>query len=78
MKNELSPRHRLLLRYLEDFIAFHGYSPSFREIQQVVGYNSIGSISYALSNLHNHGYIKYTPRIARSIVILGSSGNEEE
>ena len=47
MSNSTRPtkKQKLLLEYIEAFIAQHGYSPSYREIMNGVGYSSVATVA---------------------------------
>lgn len=65
----LTPREKEVYLFIKDYHEKHGYSPSLREIGKGVYMGSTRSVSIHLSNLIAKGYIEYTPRISRSIVL---------
>ena len=62
--------HTQLLRQLELFIKTHGYSPSIRELMQLMALSSTSHVRGLLGDLEANGYIRQTPGIARSIIVL--------
>ena len=71
MKNvdKLTERQKDVYNFIKDYHFKKGYSPSLREIAQGV-YCSKPVAQKHLLALIDKGYITYTPRTARSIVIL--------
>lgn len=61
--------HYQLLRCIETFIQWNGYSPSVRELVAIMGGTSTSHISGLLKDLAVKGLIRQTPGIARSIVL---------
>ena len=55
--------------FIGNFIAAHGFSPSFREIMEGCGFNSTSSVAHHLSKMRDMGKIDYQDRIARSVRI---------
>jgi repressor LexA len=76
MPLKLFNRHFAILRFLREFRAEHGYSPSIREIGAGVEINSTFLIRYYLDGLVEARLITRNPRIARS-VILTEKGTAE-
>lgn len=64
-----------LLAYLRDFIAEHGYSPSYREIMNGCNYTSVATVSLHVNNLIKRGHIVKRDKSARSLEVV--SGVEE-
>ncbi len=63
----LTKKQKRILDYLKDFIGTHGYSPSFAEICQALGYASLATVHEHLTNLEAKGYIRKPYRGRRSI-----------
>lgn len=59
-----------LLSYIESFIAEHGYSPSYREIKNGMGYNSIATISLHINSLITRGHLRKRDNAARSLELV--------
>lgn len=66
---ELTKREQDIFNFIIEYRNKKGYSPSIREIQKGVFLNSPNMIHRYLINIVNKGYLEYTPRIARSIII---------
>lgn len=66
-------KQRELLAYIESFIAEHGYSPSYREIMQGLGYTSVATVSLHVNSLIKRGHIKKRDRSARSLEVIHRS-----
>lgn len=61
---------RALLRFIQNFIAGAGFSPSFAEIAEGMGLKSKGPVHDMIQRLADRGYLSFTPGVARSIVII--------
>jgi repressor LexA len=68
----LTKRQRQILDYLASYEGEHGYAPSFEEIAEQFGYNSLATVHEHLSNLERKGYIKRAYNESRAIEILPS------
>lgn len=62
--------HNEVLDYIIEYIKEHQYAPSNREIQAGVNYKSVETVTRALNQLERDGFIKRTPNIPRSIIVL--------
>jgi repressor LexA len=60
-------KQKLLLEYIEAFIAQHGYSPSYREIMNGVGYSSVATVAVHINNLIQRGHLIKREHSARSL-----------
>lgn len=60
-------KQKLLLEYIESFIAEHGYSPSYREIMNGVGYTSVATVALHINNLVARGHLIKRDNSARSL-----------
>lgn len=65
---ELTERQREIYLFILHYQENHGYSPSIRDICKGV-FLSQPSVTRHIDNLIKLGYIEYTPKVARSIVI---------
>lgn len=63
----LTKRQREILDFIEGFLRFRGYSPSFEEIAEHFGYRSLATVHEHLQNLQAKGYIKKNYNESRSI-----------
>jgi SOS-response transcriptional repressor LexA len=63
-------KQRELLSFIEQFIAEHGYSPSYREIRDGVGYTSIATVALHVNNLVARGHLIKRDHAARSLEVV--------
>jgi len=66
----LTKRQREMLDFIEGFVRFRGYSPSFEEIAKSFGYRSLATVHEHLSNLQAKGYIRKNYNESRSIELV--------
>ncbi len=66
----LTKRQREMLDFIEGFVRFRGYSPSFEEIAENFGYRSLATVHEHLSNLESKGYITKNYNESRSIELV--------
>jgi SOS-response transcriptional repressor LexA len=66
-------RQKELLTFIEDFIAEHGYSPSYREIMAGTGHTSVATVSLHVNNLIKRGHLAKRDRSARSLEVVNPS-----
>lgn len=69
MKDKLTKRQQSVLRYIEDYLAKHGYPPSIREIGLALGIKSLRGVTVHLDALERKGYIR-RESTSRSIQVL--------
>jgi repressor LexA len=69
----LTKRQREILDFVEGFVRFRGYSPSFEEIAENFGYRSLATVHEHLSNLQAKGYIRKNYNESRSIELVDSN-----
>ena len=67
-------KQRELLSFIEQFIAEHGYSPSYREIMKGLDYTSVATVALHVNNLIRRGHLKKRDRSARSLELTEPSG----
>lgn len=72
MEKNIRPtkKQRLLLEFIADFIAEHGYSPSYREIMVGCNYTSVATVSLHINNLIKRGHLRKRDNSARSLEIV--------
>lgn len=70
-------KQKELLGYIEEFIATHGYSPSYREIMQGTGHTSVATVSLHVNNLIKRGHLAKRDRSARSLEVVKPKGAAE-
>jgi len=63
-------RQKELLTFIEDFIAEHGYSPSYREVMAGTGHTSVATVSLHINNLIKRGHLAKRDRSARSLEVV--------
>lgn len=63
-------KQRELLLYIEQFIAEHGYSPSYREIMAALNYTSVATVALHVGNLIKRGHLIKRGRSARSLEVV--------
>lgn len=68
----LTKRQREILDFIEGFVRFRGYSPSFEEIAKNFEYRSLATVHEHLSNLQSKGYIRKNYNESRSIELVDS------
>lgn len=67
---QLTEKQDAIFIYIKGFIEANGYSPVAKEIQNQFGYASENAACEHLNAIERKGFIKRTPKIARSIVVL--------
>lgn len=63
-------KQRDLLTFIEQFIAEHGYSPSYREIMNGLNYTSVATVSLHINSLIRRGHLMKRDRSARSLEVV--------
>lgn len=63
-------KQRELLAFIEDFIAEHGYSPSYREIMAGLNYTSVATVSLHVNSLIKRGHLRKRDYNARSLEVI--------
>lgn len=66
---ELTKEQEDVLNIIKDFIKSNGYSPTDRELCDITGKKSLGTISYYKKILKKKGYIDYVFNRKRTIVV---------
>lgn len=62
-----------LLIFVRDFIAEHGYSPSYREIMNGCHYTSVATVALHINSLIARGHIVKRGRSARSLEVVSTA-----
>ena len=70
----LTPKQRDILNYVTGTISEHGYAPSFEEIAEKFGYQSLATVHEHLTNLERKGYIRRNYNESRAIEVLPPRG----
>ncbi len=63
-------KQREILDYITDFIAEHGYSPSYREIMNGLNYTSVATVSLHVNSLITRGHLRKRDHSARSLEVV--------
>jgi repressor LexA len=63
-------KQKVLLDFIETFIAENGYSPSYREIKSGLNYGSVASVAVHVNNLIKRGHLRNRNRSARSLELI--------
>jgi len=71
-------KQKELLDFIEQFIAEHGYSPSYREIMAGTRHTSVATVSLHVNNLIKRGHLRKRDRSARSLEVVKPTGVETE
>lgn len=70
----ITRRQRQVYDFISRFVAEHGYSPSFEEIGQGLGLNSLATVHKHISNLEKKGLLTRDYNRSRSIDLLPPKG----
>lgn len=60
-------KQKALLDFIADFIAQHGYSPSYREIKEGMNYSSVATVALHVNSLVKRGHLLKRDNAARSL-----------
>lgn len=63
----LTERQRRVMDFIAGFLREHNYSPSFQEIADGLGLNSIATVHKHIATLARKGYLKRAPNQSRSL-----------
>ena len=72
----LTKKQRYVIDYISSFQELHGYSPSYEEIAEGLGYRSKGTVHKHLKNLLEKGMITKEWNKSRSIDIVPETGDD--
>lgn len=67
-----------LLEFIEQFVAQHGYGPSYREIMRAMDYKSVSTVAIHINGLVAKGNLRKHGRSARSLEVVKSGEKAEE
>jgi len=67
-----------LLSFIDEFIATHGYSPSYREIMKGLNYTSVATVALHVNNLIKRGHLRKRDHSARSLELTKPIKQGEE
>lgn len=63
-------KQRELLTFIGQFIAEHGYSPSYREIMSGLQYTSVATVALHVNSLIKRGHLRKRDYSARSLELV--------
>lgn len=63
----LTKKQKIILDFIEKFIDKHDYAPSYREIGEHFGLNSVATVAGHIETLKEKGYLKQEEGSARSL-----------
>lgn len=63
-------KQRELLQFIEQFVAEHGYGPSYREIMRGQNYSSVATVAAHVNNLIARGHLTKRDNSARSLEVV--------
>ena len=72
----MTKKQRQLLSFIDKFTSEHGYSPSYREIMNSLGYKSVSTVATHIDNLITLGYLKKADHSARSLEVVDKEYDE--
>lgn len=70
----ITKRQREVYDFISGFVASKGYSPSFEEIGEALGLNSLATVHKHISNLESKGLLKRDYNRSRSIDVIPIRG----
>ncbi len=74
----ITRRQKEVYDFVADFVQQHGYSPSFEEIGQGLGLNSLATVHKHISNLEKKGLVKRDYNRSRSIDLVPMRGRAKQ
>jgi repressor LexA len=73
--NDLTPRQRQVLEFVESEVAHRGYPPTVREIGEALGLSSSSTVHAHLAALQDKGYLTRDPTKPRALEIHYDPGS---
>src|SRR5438874_13783598 len=70
----ITRRQRQIYDFISEFVQTHQYSPSYEEIKQGMGLNSLATVHKHISNLEKKGLLTRDYNRSRSIDLLPPKG----
>src|SRR5215510_826362 len=74
--NKLSERQRNMLRYIEKYVADHGFPPTIRQIGEATDINSTSVVNYNLNKLVQAGYLARSSHVSRGLRLTTAIGTD--
>lgn len=65
-------KQKEILTFIQNFIAEHGYSPSYREIMNGLNYTSVATVALHVNSLIRRGHLRKRDRSARSLEVVSA------
>jgi len=65
-------KQKALLDFVDQFIAEHGYGPSYREIMRALDYKSVSTVAIHVDGLIEKGYLRKRDNSARSLEVVST------
>lgn len=66
-------KQKILLDFIDGFTKGQGYSPTYREIMQALGYKSVSTVAKHIDNLVARGWLIKREGEARSLEVVSES-----
>lgn len=63
-------KQKEILSFIDQFIAEHGYSPSYREIMSGLNYTSVATVALHVNSLIKRGHLRKRDHSARSLEVV--------
>jgi len=70
---DLSPRRRQVLEYIQKFLAVNSYPPTVRDVMRGCGLSSSSVADYHLKALERLGYLRRRHEVSRGMELLGKA-----
>jgi repressor LexA len=70
-------KQKVILEFVDKFIAEHGYSPSYREVMIGLDYKSVASVALHIDNLIKRGQLRKRDHSARSLEVVHSNSTSQ-
>ena len=63
----LTPAQERVYRFVQDYLKDRGYSPSYEEIREHLGFRSLNAVYKHLKQLQQRGYLQSPPKTANEL-----------
>lgn len=70
-------KQKELLDFIDSFTDDHDVSPTYREIADALGLNSVASVAQRVDNCVDAGFLEKHPREARSLRVVSNEDNSD-
>lgn len=67
-------KQKVLLDFIDGFTKGQGYSPTYREVMQALGYKSVSTVAKHIDNLVARGWLVKREGEARSLEVMNGNG----